>query len=315
MASSTRHSYKEVSLAQLRSFCEVCQRGGYAAAARELFLTSAAVWKQMQALERHYGVPLLERHGGGVQPTRQGRWLLGTMQRLLAELDSSREVLQQQDGAVPEQINLVTNLRVLAEVISQALGQFRRRYPGVRLRLLYTGIRDVEPRVLQGEADLAFTLEPGPDIPSAQAIVYEPAGEVDYLLILPPRHPLQRQRALHLRHIVRYPLVLGTSELYSRRRVQEILHRHHLAHAMVISVETSSDEYTLSCVRAGLGLGITVGVPRGHLYLGLGVRSLGRWFGAARVGFLWKRGTLVPPVQRELAQTIRSCVATGGRGG
>ena len=29
---------------------------------------------------------------------------------------------------------------------------------------------------------------------------------------------------------------------------------------------------------------------RGHFYRGLGVRVLRRWFGTARVGFLWKRG-------------------------
>src|SRR5437773_6175175 len=78
---------------------------------------------------------------------------------------------------------------------------------------------------------------------------------------------------------------------------------------MPVAVETSSDEYTLSCVRAGLGVGITIGTGRGHLYRGLGVRSLRRWFGTARVGFLWPRGAYVPPAQRELAGAIRACVA------
>jgi len=36
MAGSVRRSCKELSLPQLRTFSEVCRRGGYAAAAREL---------------------------------------------------------------------------------------------------------------------------------------------------------------------------------------------------------------------------------------------------------------------------------------
>src|SRR5262245_31238791 len=104
MSRASRRPYKELALQQLRSFCEVCQRGGYAAAARELLLTSPAVWEQIQALARHYGVRLLERHGHGVRPTIQGERLLEMIRPLLAGLDSTREALQQQDGTVPEQI-------------------------------------------------------------------------------------------------------------------------------------------------------------------------------------------------------------------
>ena len=68
MSPRKRRSYKEASLSQFRSFCEVCRRGGYAAAARELMLTSPAVWEQMQALEHHYGVKLLERARPGGAP-------------------------------------------------------------------------------------------------------------------------------------------------------------------------------------------------------------------------------------------------------
>src|SRR5580658_11264949 len=98
MADQVRRSYKDVSLAQLRSFCEVCRLGGYASAARELLLTSPAVWEQMRALERQYGRPLLERNGNVVRPTVEGEQLLGMIRPILAGLDSTRDVLEQQAG-------------------------------------------------------------------------------------------------------------------------------------------------------------------------------------------------------------------------
>src|SRR3954471_5025501 len=112
MAARKRRVYKEPSLAQLRSFCEVCRRGGYAAAARELLLTSPAVWEQMQDLEAYYGVGLLEGDGPGVRPTVHGQRLLELVRPVLAGIDSTRELLQQEDGALPQQLTLVTNLRV-----------------------------------------------------------------------------------------------------------------------------------------------------------------------------------------------------------
>jgi len=307
MTDAKRLSFKDVTLTQLRSFCEVCRLGSYAAAAREVLLTTPAVWEQVHALERHYGGPLLERRGHGVVPTTEGERLLALVRPHLSGLDSARDVLQQQGGELPAWLTLATNLRVLTEEISRALRHFQRRYSQIKLRVIYTG-NDVDEQIARGEADVGFTLEPHPDAPCSQAVEYESAAAVDYLLVTPLRHPLFRRRPLKLRQITQYPLVLGIAASYSRQRVQEILHRYDLGHDLNVAVETTSDEYTLSCVRAGLGVGLTVGTGHGHFYRGLGVRSLRHWFGTARVGFLWKRGAHVPPAQRALAQTIQECV-------
>jgi DNA-binding transcriptional LysR family regulator len=308
MSPRKRRSYKDASLSQFRSFCEVCRRGGYAAAARELMLTSPAVWEQMQALEYHYGMKLLERSGPGVRPTVHGKRLLELIRPLVAGIDSTREVLQQEDGAFPRQLVFVTNLRVLVEEISGAMRAFQRRYPAIRLAVHYTRSDEVEPRVLEGKADVALTLEPEPSQLSSAATVYEPAAGLDYLLITPPRHEMGRSEPLHLHEIAKHPLVLGELGAYSRRRVQEVFHRYDLAKEMNIVVETSSDEYTISCVRSGMGVGITLGIPRGRLYQGLKPRSLRRWFGMAGVGFLWQGGIHVPPIQRDFANEIQSSI-------
>src|SRR5690606_5466022 len=102
----------------------------------------------------------------------------------------------------------------------------------------------------------------------------------------------------------KHPLVLGEPEAYSRKRVEEVFHQHDLVDLMLISAETTSDEYTPTCVRAGMGIGIGVGIASSPLYQDLEVRSLRRWFGTARIGFLWRRGTIVPPLQRELATLL-----------
>jgi DNA-binding transcriptional LysR family regulator len=279
----------------------------YAAAARELLLTTPAVWEQMRGLERHYGCKLFRRSGSGIQLTTEGEQLLAMAQPIVAGIDSTREALRQRGGALPQSLTLATNLRVLTEEISRGLRRFQRSYPDVRLHLVFTG-NDVDQRISSGDANVGLTLEPGPDRAGGLSIDYRPAGEVDYLLILPPRHPLARARLSNLRQLTRYPLVLGESAAYSRRRVEEVLHRCDLRRSIQIAVETNSDEYTLACVRAGLGIGISIGIGRGPLYGGLTVRSLRRWFGTARLGFVWQRGAHIPPSHHELANAVASCL-------
>ena len=306
MARARQLPYKELSLPQLRSFIEVCRCGGYAPAARVLMLSSPAVWEQLRSLERHFGLPLLERVGNGVRPTPNGQRFLELIRPLIAGLDSIKDVLHQQSGALPERITIISNLRVLVDTISAAMRQFQRRYPSIQLRIRYSGLEAIVPTLAGGKADLAVTLEPEPDQTEMAAMAYEPAGEIDYLLVTPPRHELIRARSLKLRDIVKYPLVLADGEAYSRHRVQEVFHRHGRAHAMSLAVETSSDAYTFACVRAGMGVGITAGTPCSSLCRGLGVRVLRRWFGTARVGFLRCEGAYVPPAQADLENTIRA---------
>ena len=87
--------YKDLTLAQLRSFSAVCRLGTYAAAARELALTSPAIWEQLNGLQRYYGCKLLVRRGNGVMPTVEGEQLLLMIRPVLAGVDSTREALLQ----------------------------------------------------------------------------------------------------------------------------------------------------------------------------------------------------------------------------
>jgi DNA-binding transcriptional LysR family regulator len=306
MKKPRRQAYKEPTLQQFRSFCEVCRLGGYAPAARTLRLSSPAVWEQVQGLERHFEARLFERCGNSMRPTADGERLLGLIQPLLAGMDSAKDALQQQGGALPSQITVASGLRMLFDEITRVAKPFQQRYPTIRLRFLFTGNEEMEPFVLEGKTDVAITVEPTLHGSPVRSVVYETAFTADYLLVTPPNHPLMRKRALHPRDIVQYPLVLRERGAYSRRRVDEVLHRYNLDRAMSVVVETNNGALTLACVRAGMGVGITAGSLRSFLCQGLGVRSLRRWFGAARLVFVWKKGAHTPKVCRELAQTIQA---------
>jgi DNA-binding transcriptional LysR family regulator len=72
-----------------------------------------------------------------------------------------------------------------------------------------------------------------------------------------------------------------------------------------VAVETNSAALSLAYVRAGLGVGITTGHRRGFLGVGLGLRPVGDWFGAARYVFVRLRGAYLPPAQGRLIDLIR----------
>jgi len=67
----------------LSSFLTVLRAGGITAAAVELGFAQSTVTTHIQALERLAGMPLLDRHPGGVSPTRAGSLLAGHAQQIL----------------------------------------------------------------------------------------------------------------------------------------------------------------------------------------------------------------------------------------
>jgi molybdate transport repressor ModE-like protein len=72
---SARHRFKELSLQQLRSFCETARLGSLTAAADSLGLSQPTVWEQVHALERVFGMKLLQRRARGSELTPAGRLL------------------------------------------------------------------------------------------------------------------------------------------------------------------------------------------------------------------------------------------------
>ena len=77
-----------IDLAALLALRAVDVHGSVVAAADSLGFTPSAVSQQVKRLERQTGVPLLERVGRGVMPTRQGRHLIDAGARLLGDLEA-----------------------------------------------------------------------------------------------------------------------------------------------------------------------------------------------------------------------------------
>ncbi|MFZ5832135.1 MAG: LysR family transcriptional regulator [Planctomycetota bacterium] len=300
-----RLPYQDLSLPQLRNFCTVVSCGSYAEAARRAELSTSAVWEQVRGLERHFELLLLENRRGRIEPTPDGRRLLELVLPLLAGLDSAKQSLHQGRGQAPGMITVASGVRMLSEEVSRAVARFRGKYPEVRVRLTYADYREIERLVEEGQADVALALEPRAGQPASRRIEFEPAYELDYLVVARKGHPLLSKKRLGLSDVVEYPLIVGTPGTASRECIDEVLHRHNLLRQATVAVETNSAVVTFACARAGAGIGVTAGHREHVAALGLGVRSLRKWFGAARYVFLWTKGAYRLPMHTELAEMIR----------
>src|ERR1700754_823191 len=119
----------------------VAEHGSIAGAARELGYTRSAVSQQMSALERSAGTSLLVRTGNRIALTPIGRTLVDHTERILVELRAAEAALGRDDDAsVSGRLHVGVPFREAPPIMSTALGEARRRYPALEVRMV--SVRD-----------------------------------------------------------------------------------------------------------------------------------------------------------------------------
>lgn len=80
----------DLNIRQLRNFVKVIETGSITRAAELLFIAQPALSLSIRQLEESFGVPLLNRHSRGVEPTEAGELLLSRAQFLFSFIDQMR---------------------------------------------------------------------------------------------------------------------------------------------------------------------------------------------------------------------------------
>jgi DNA-binding transcriptional LysR family regulator len=301
---SGNHHYKEITLQQLRSFCETILRGSFTAAAAALDLAHPTVWKQVHGLEHRLGVKLVEPHGRGCRPTEAGRLLARLASPLVTGIGSLEGLLERSRAEAAARVVVAASTRVLVEDLPECVVEFERLWPQVRVDLRQVTVEDVTAAVASGRADLGLTSHCLPD-PDDPRLAFEPCYELEIVLVTPMDHPLARRRHLQAGDLCAYPLVnaLDSGEnLVIRAALEEL----RALRIPTSRVEAWDDAVICRYVQLGFGIGLLNRVPGHPPGTNLHVRSMSHVFGRSTVYLVWKKGDLSSGPAHEFAQAVKA---------
>ncbi len=281
--------YKGLIYPQLRSFCEVAQRGSMAAAARALGVAQPTVWKQVRALEKTLGTVLLESHRRGCTPTEAGRLLLTLCGPAVGEIEGLSERFAAELGRRRRRLTVVGSPRQCVEDLPPCLDAFAGRFPDVQLTVREVSNQRIVEPVREGEADLAL-IDPR-WIAFPKELESQPCYTIDPILVLPVGHALAEVASISVRDLAAHPLV-NARDSYPNHIIAGILrHEHAYDHPeRVLELVTAQSVYHY--VRLGFGIGLVAHPTNlvGHLdQAGLVERSLVGAFGRFEVHAVTRR--------------------------
>jgi LysR family transcriptional regulator, regulator of abg operon len=141
---------------QLQALVAVVDHGGIRAAARELFLSQAAVTKALRLLEEECAVPLLIRRSRGVDLTPAGERLLQRARLVVRQVELARDDLRQAAGGDEGVIRVGITPYVTLTALAPAYQWFRQRYRHVQVQLIDGLMSRCLPRLRDGALDLAL---------------------------------------------------------------------------------------------------------------------------------------------------------------
>ena len=152
-----------VSLTQWSAFVEVCRTGSFRAAAEATGFSQPGLSRQIAAMERSFGVRLLDRGPRGVAPTTAGAALLPHARLVVSEARRGREAAQA-SAERPVQLVLGAVPSTTASLVPRAVGALRSS-GGPDCFVVTALTPQLRLMVLAREVDAALVTDAAPGLP------------------------------------------------------------------------------------------------------------------------------------------------------
>lgn len=208
-------------LRQLELFQATIREGTFAAAAKSLFLTPAAVAVAVTDLENSLGVQLVIRQRArGVTPTSAGNHLLERARRLLSDAAEIERTLSSHGGEISGPISVGCYTTLSATILPSLIDGFTRAYPKVQLRLTDGPLDDLAQELLDGKLDVVI----GYRLNLPAGLEMETLYETEVHALLSTEHPLADADEISLSQLADDPLILLDLPP-SGRHTLDLLHR------------------------------------------------------------------------------------------
>ena len=138
----------------MRVFQKVVDEGGFAAAARALDMSSAAVTRQIADLEDFLGARLLHRTTRKVSLSPAGETYLGRVRTILQDIDEAHDLTSSQTQELSGELRLLSPPALASHVIAPIIAGFSARYPDISLHM------DVDTYTIPPVEDYDITMLP-----------------------------------------------------------------------------------------------------------------------------------------------------------
>jgi DNA-binding transcriptional LysR family regulator len=250
-----------MTLRQLQVFLAVAREKSFSLAARKIHSSQPTMSEHVAELEVELGKKLFFRRGREVALTEAGRVFEQYVASAVLAVEGARQAVNDLDGLTHGSLMVGASTTPGIYVMPAIIAAFRRRHPGVELRLQIANSRVIEERVKARELDLGVVgghaVGPGEECLAA--------GLPDELiLVVPPDHAWAKRRDIAPQALAGEPLLMREEGSATRSLTERALQRAGVR--FQVTLELDHTEAIKQAVMVGLGVAfISIYAVRGEL--------------------------------------------------
>ncbi|HEX5254640.1 MAG TPA: hydrogen peroxide-inducible genes activator [Mycobacterium sp.] len=293
-------------IAGLRAFVTVAEKRQFSSAATALGLSQSTLSQALAALEAGLGTQLVERSTRRVFLTTEGRQLLSRAQAVVEAADAFSAAAAGSSDPLRAGMRLGLIPTVAPYVLPTVLAGVAEQLPELTLRVTEDQTERLLAVLREGALDAALIALPA----EGAGLTAIPIYDEDFVLALPPGHPLAGKRRVSTTALADLPLLLLDEGHCLRDQALDVCHkagvRAELANTRAASLATA-----VQCVTGGLGVTLipqsAVPVEASRSRLGLAQFAAPR--PGRRIGLVFRSSSGRDEPYRQLAGLIGTLVS------
>lgn len=207
------------SFPHLETFVEAADRGTFTAAGKALGLTQAAVSQRIHQLEVAVGRQVFRRGPGRVTLTDAGRTLYEYARRMQDLTTETWSAMTGEPGEAEGELVLAASSVPGQHLLPSTLAVFRRRHPGIQVRVAVSDTDDVLRQIEAGTAHLGLVGGRG----GGRHLEFRQFACDELVLVVPRGHPLWRRKEITVPDLVAQPLLQREPGSGSRKCLERSL--------------------------------------------------------------------------------------------
>jgi LysR family transcriptional regulator, hydrogen peroxide-inducible genes activator len=302
----TDKSYQPT-IAGLRAFVAVAEKHQFSSAATTLGVSQSTLSQALAALETGLGTQLIERSTRRVFLTAAGTELLPRAQAVIEAADAFTAAAAGASDPLRTDIRLGLIPTVAPYVLPTILAGLAEELPELTVRVIEDQTERLLTVLREGSLDAALIALPADTVGVTEIPIYDE----DFVLALPPGHPLSDKRRVPTTALADLPLLLLDEGHCLRDQALDVCHkagvRAELANTRAASLATA-----VQCVTGGLGVTLIPqsAVPVEAVRSRLGLAQFAAPRPGRRIGLVFRSSSGRDESYRRLAATIGTLISS-----
>jgi DNA-binding transcriptional LysR family regulator len=206
----------------LRYFSETAQSRSIRAASERLHVSPSAISRQIAKLEHELQAPIFDRRAQGMKLTPAGEILQEKFEGMLREFSRVKSQIAALQNVQAGTVDVYCFQTAIDSFVAPVLHRFRVQYPNVVFNVTMSSTDESIEALITGAAEIGLIVNP----PVRETIASTPIFQDLIVTAVGPSHPLAKRKAISLRELAEFPLVLTDPSFGLRQQIDRIFARH-----------------------------------------------------------------------------------------